>query len=76
MAVPKQRHTKSRRDRRRANIKLRPVNYIHCEKCSAPVPPHIICENCGTYKGREMIDVLKKLSKKDNKAKRQESNSS
>jgi len=34
--------------------------------------PHRACLNCGTYKGREVIDVLKKLDKKERKAKEKE----
>ena len=34
--------------------------------------PHITCENCGTYKGRQVIDVLAKLNKKEKKAKKEE----
>ena len=72
MAVPKNRHTKSRRDRRRAHTKLSPVNMVICEKCTAPAKPHFICEVCGTYKGREAIDVLKKITKRDKKRQEQE----
>jgi len=31
-----------------------------------------MCENCGFYKGREVVDVLKKLTKKERKAKEKE----
>lgn len=33
---------------------------------------HHICANCGFYKGREAVDVLKKLTKKERKAKEKE----
>lgn len=72
MAVPKQRHTKSRRNNRRANIFLKEPSLIFCLKCGKPVPPHIVCLNCGYYKGKEVIDVLKKLTKKEKKAKEKE----
>lgn len=72
MAVPKNRHTKSRRDRKRSHLKLTAAVSIRCEKCGKAVMPHVVCENCGTYKGREMIDVLAKLTKKERKEKEQE----
>lgn len=43
-----------------------------CKKCGKPVLKHIVCLNCGYYKGVEVIDVLKKLNKKERKAKLQE----
>ena len=43
-----------------------------CKKCGKSVLPHIVCLNCGYYKGVEVIDVLKKLNKKERKAKEQE----
>jgi large subunit ribosomal protein L32 len=72
MPVPKQRHTKSRRDRRRSQIKLKSRAITLCPKCKKPVLPHRVCENCGYYKGRQVIDVLAKLEKKERKKKEKE----
>ena len=43
-----------------------------CPKCGKPAKPHTICWNCGYYKGEEVIDVLKKLNKKERKAREKE----
>ncbi len=43
-----------------------------CPKCGKPVLPHTACANCGYYKGEEVIDVLKKLTKKERKKKEKE----
>ncbi len=43
-----------------------------CQKCGKPVKPHTVCSNCGYYKGREVVDVLKKLTKKERKQKEKE----
>ncbi len=72
MAVPKQKHTKSRRDKRRSQIFLKKPGLTKCPKCGKPVLPHVICWNCGYYKGSEVVDVLKKLTKKEKKAKEKE----
>jgi len=31
-----------------------------------------MCQNCGYYKSREVVDVLKKLTKRERKAKEKE----
>ena len=72
MAVPKQRHTKSRRNRRRMHIFLKAPVLSICPKCGKEVLPHTICWNCGYYKGEEVVDVMKKLTKKERKQKEKE----
>lgn len=72
MAVPKQRHTKSRRNRRRSHHALKERGFSVCAKCGFAIMPHHVCQNCGTYAGREVIDVMRKLTKKEKKAKEKE----
>jgi len=72
MAVPKQRHTKSRRNKRRMHIFLKGPSLTKCPKCGKPVLAHTICWNCGYYKGNEVVDVLKKLTKKERKQRAKE----
>ncbi|MBU4285056.1 50S ribosomal protein L32 [Patescibacteria group bacterium] len=72
MPVPKQRHTKSRRNRRRSHLKLKKRTLGSCPKCGEPILPHHICAFCGFYNGVERIDVLAKLEKKAKKKKEKE----
>ena len=43
-----------------------------CHKCGKKVLPHAVCQNCGYYKGVEVVDVMKKLTKKEKKQKERE----
>jgi large subunit ribosomal protein L32 len=72
MAVPRHRHTKSAVGQRRMHIFIKPAVLSVCQKCGKPVKPHTVCKNCGFYKGREIIDVLSKLTKKEKKQKERE----
>lgn len=72
MAVPKQRHNQSRRDKRRGNIFIKSPVLIKCAKCGKPVLPHTVCGFCGYYKGKEFINVMAKLEKKDQKKRAKE----
>jgi len=72
MAIPRSKHTKSKRNKRRAHIVLEFPKLTACPKCGKPVLGHTVCKNCGFYKGREVIDVLKKLTKKEKKKREKE----
>ncbi len=70
--VPKQKHTKSRRNKRRLHLFLKEPNLILCLKCGKSILPHTVCPNCGYYQGKEVIDVFKKLDKKEKKRREKE----
>ncbi|NIA31484.1 MAG: 50S ribosomal protein L32 [Calditrichaeota bacterium] len=55
MALPKRRHTKSRRDKRRANWNAAVPTVVECSNCHQPKLPHRACPNCGYYKGRSIF---------------------
>jgi large subunit ribosomal protein L32 len=56
---PKRKHSKGRRDRRRAHDALTPMNLTACPNCGQMRLPHVVCPNCGHYKGREVIVIEK-----------------
>lgn len=72
MAVPKKRKTSSSVRQRRMHIFIKPAALTTCLKCAKPVRPHTVCQHCGYYKGREFIDVLSQLTKKEKKIKKKE----
>ena len=67
MPVARQRHTKARRDRARVQFKLSSKKLISCPNCKAKIQAHIACPKCGYYKGKEIINTLKKVNKKSKK---------
>jgi len=66
------RHTSSHTKNRRSHYKVRVMSAVKCAKCGVAALPHKVCQNCGFYKGREVVDVLKKLTKKERKNKEKE----
>lgn len=62
MANPTSRHTRARRDKRRANWKISLPNITICPDCQEPKLPHRVCLNCGTYNGKKILEVIEKES--------------
>jgi large subunit ribosomal protein L32 len=67
MSVPKQHHTKQRRARGRKRFAVKPKTAQKCPKCGSPVLSHQVCKKCGFYKGREIVNTMKKAEKKKKK---------
>ena len=65
-------HTKGKRNRVRSHHALKPARLSVCSHCSASVHSHNMCQNCGYYNGRKVVDVLAKLDKKERKKKEKE----
>jgi len=55
MANPKNRTSKSNSRSRRSHLAMKAPNFGVCPQCHEPKLPHIVCGNCGFYKGREVI---------------------
>jgi large subunit ribosomal protein L32 len=54
------------------HLYLKKPSFTKCPKCGKFTLPHMVCPNCGYYKDKEIIDVLKKLTKKERKKKEKE----
>lgn len=63
MALPKRRHSKSRRDKRRTHDRLRNPSLGLCPQCNQPKLPHHICQVCGYYNGRKVIEIKERKPK-------------
>ena len=72
MAIPRSKHTKSRRNKGRIHLFLRQPAVSVCPKCGKEAQPHRVCWNCGYYKQEEVIKVLEKLNKKEKKKREKE----
>ncbi|MCC6485119.1 MAG: 50S ribosomal protein L32 [Armatimonadetes bacterium] len=60
MPLPKRRHSKTRRDKRRTHYKLTPPAIVSCPSCGAPTVAHTACKSCGQYRRRLVIPESKR----------------
>ena len=58
MAVPKKKSSKAKgRSRQAANWRLGLPARSICPQCQTVKVPHVVCPNCGWYKGRTAVGV-------------------
>ncbi|MDW7667482.1 MAG: 50S ribosomal protein L32 [Bacillota bacterium] len=57
MAVPKRKTSKARRDKRRtAKERIKVTGFTECPQCHEMKLPHRVCQECGHYDGRNVLD--------------------
>ena len=66
MALPKRKYTKARQGKRRSHLALTKPRLVDCPQCHTPKLPHHVCPTCGTYAGREVVEI--KTPKKTGKS--------
>jgi large subunit ribosomal protein L32 len=57
MAVPKKKMSRSRTRRRKSHWKVTRPPLATCSRCGSFHRPHRVCNECGTYNGREISEV-------------------
>ena len=62
------RHTSGHTRNRRSHHALKVARFETCKDCNTKHLMHRVCANCGKYRGRVVIDVVKKALKASKKA--------
>lgn len=54
-AVPARKVSKTRQRTRRAHSAMEAPTVVKCKNCGAPIKPHRVCKECGSYKGKTVV---------------------
>ncbi|TMD58521.1 MAG: 50S ribosomal protein L32 [Chloroflexi bacterium] len=57
---PKKRISRARQGERRSHLALKAPNLVACPQCRTMKRPHVVCPNCGTYRGRQVVAIKQK----------------
>ena len=58
MPVPKRKASKCRRNSRKsANQVVTASSFMDCKNCGQVCLPHVVCKNCGFYKGQKVMET-------------------
>jgi large subunit ribosomal protein L32 len=61
--LPVQKHSKSRKRKRRSHQALRPIHYVRCPQCGNAKLPHASCGNCGYVNPELALPVEEETAK-------------
>lgn len=57
MPLPKRKYARARQGERRSHLGVKAPALVECPQCHSPKPPHRVCPTCGTYDGRQVIEI-------------------
>lgn len=57
MAVPRNRMSNARKNSKRAHHAKKPKGFTACPNCQNPRLPHTICQGCGNYGDRNILNM-------------------
>lgn len=57
MAVPFRKVSKTRKRMRRSHNAIEATATTKCSECGAVIKPHRVCKECGSYKGKKVIET-------------------
>lgn len=60
--VVRMRHTRAHTANRRSHHALKAANIVACKNCQAMKMPHQVCDACGYYRGKKVMEVKAKKS--------------
>lgn len=55
--VVRMRHTRAHTANRRSHHALKAANLVACKNCGAFKAPHTVCDACGMYRGKKVINI-------------------
>ena len=56
-ALPKRKYAKARQGKRRSHLGLASPSLNYCPQCHTPKLSHHVCPVCGSYDGRQVVEI-------------------
>ncbi|UCB43405.1 MAG: 50S ribosomal protein L32 [Dehalococcoidales bacterium] len=56
-ALPKRKTAKARKNKRRSHQAWSAPTLVECTQCHSPKLQHRVCPTCGSYAGRDVIEI-------------------
>lgn len=73
MPLPSKRTSHSKQGKRRSHLGLHRVTLTVCPQCKAPIRSHMVCPECGYYRGRQVRTIESVVERKRRKEKERDS---
>ena len=67
--LPKRRHSSYRQAKRTRALKIPGLTLTPCPNCKKQKVPHMVCGECGFYKGVLVVEKRKKIKSKKHQSK-------